>query len=75
MARGVPPHYFSVGTMMPRMMMFRQKTKTRRVGIAVSTRAATITGIGAQLCICESQTISVHLFGSWQTRNAQSKLL
>src|SRR5207249_1592206 len=67
-------NYFSVGTIMPRMMMFWQKIKTVSVGRAASTRAAKITGIGAQLCIWESQTISVHLFGSWQTRNAQRKL-
>lgn len=34
------PSYFSVGTTMPRMMMFWQKTKTRNVGIAAMTSEA-----------------------------------
>ncbi len=32
--------YFSEGMMIPRMITFWQKMKTRSVGIAVSTRAA-----------------------------------
>ena len=32
--------YFSVGTTMPRMMMFWQNTNTRKVGMAAMTREA-----------------------------------
>jgi DNA polymerase III delta prime subunit len=67
------PDYFSVGMMMPRMMMFWQRMKTSRVGIAARTSAANITKVGAHCPICDSQTISVHIFGFWHTSSAHMK--